>query len=142
MRQQLWTFQIFFVPLHPMKTIWLFLASLLATLLMAGCNGRDYPPELVVLDSLADVNPDSACQELHRLNSQMMQASEPTRNYYLLLCIKAEDKADQPHANDSLIFTLVSYYENGGDPNLLPLAYYYAGRQRLSASPRLPPKSQ
>ena len=46
---------------------------------------------------------------------------------YKLLTIKANDKAYITHTSDSLILSLVDYYEHDGDPAYLGEAYYYAG---------------
>lgn len=87
-----------------------------------------YPAELYVADSLAMCNADRAVAYLDSLAPAMEQATEPTLRYYQLLTIKARDKAFLPHPSDSLILTVLHYYEQGGDPRLLPEAYYYAGR--------------
>lgn len=87
-----------------------------------------YPAELYVADSLAMCNADRAVAYLDSLAPAMEQVPEPTLRYYQLLTIKARDKAFLPHPSDSLILTVLHYYEQGGDPRLLPEAYYYAGR--------------
>lgn len=87
-----------------------------------------YPAELYVADSLAMCDADRAVAYLDSLAPAMEQASEPTFRYYQLLTIKARDKAFLPHSSDSLVLTVLHYYEQGGDPRLLPEAYYYAGR--------------
>lgn len=87
-----------------------------------------YPAELYVADSLAMCNADRAVAYLDSLAPAMDQVPEPTLRYYQLLTIKARDKAFLPHPSDSLILAVLHYYEQGGDPRLLPEAYYYAGR--------------
>lgn len=110
-----------------MKYSYILLAC--ALLLFVGCtHHEEYPKELIALDSLSETAPDSALTRLRHLEPSMMHAAEPIRNYYRLLCIKAVDKAYIPHTSDSTILELVSYYESCGDPSLLPMAYYYAGR--------------
>ena len=42
--------------------------------------------------------------------------------------LKANDKAYITHTSDSLILSLVDYYEHDGDPAYLGEAYYYCGR--------------
>ncbi len=107
----------------------LLLLPLLFSLLLIGCGGKHhYPAALLMADSLCDVNPKAAIDNLDRLAEQMTQAPEADRMYYRLLCIKAADKAYIPHTSDSLIRTVLDYYEHGGDPQLLPTAYYYGGR--------------
>ena len=97
--------------------------SLLFSLLLLGCGGKHhYPTVLLMADSLCEVNPKAAIDTLDRLEKPMAQAPEPDRMYYRLLCIKAADKAYIPHTSDSLIRTVLDYYEHGGDPSLLPTA--------------------
>ncbi|MBR5686801.1 MAG: hypothetical protein IKX36_02465 [Prevotella sp.] len=114
-----------------MKNIGLLLFFFLAAMII-GCGGRHhYPQSLTEADSLADHNPDSAIHYLEGLAPQMADAPEADRMYYQLLCIKATDKAYIPHTSDSLIRPVIDYYEQGGDPRLLPVAYYYGGRVNL-----------
>lgn len=87
-----------------------------------------YPAELLIADSLCFSNPDSAMVYLEGLSVDIPNYREPAQRYYQLLTIKAQDKAFISHTSDSLILDVVSYYEDGGDPGLLPEAYYYAGR--------------
>ena len=87
-----------------------------------------YPPLLLQADSLASVEPQQALDLLQGMEKEMAGAPKATQMYYKLLCIKAADKAYIPHTTDSLILPVVSYYEQGGDTNLLSEAYYYAGR--------------
>ena len=101
------------------------LLPLLFSLLLIGCGSKDHYP---TADSLCDVNPKAAIDSLDGMEEQMTQASEADQMYYQLLRIKAADKAYIPHTSDSLIRTVLDYYEHGGDPQLLPTAYYYGGR--------------
>jgi len=87
-----------------------------------------YPPELLQADSLAMVEPEQALALLASVEAGMSEAPIATQRYYQLLTVKAADKAYLPHQSDSLIRSLVAYYEAEGDPRLLPEAYYYAGR--------------
>lgn len=108
----------------------LILSTLILILsLLTSCHRSvRYPAELYVADSLAMCNADRAVAYLDSLAPAMSQAPEPTLRYYQLLTIKARDKAFLPHPSDSLILAVLHYYEQGGDPRLLPEAYYYAGR--------------
>ena len=102
---------------------------LLSIVLLTACERHyDYPHELLSVDSLCEVCPDSALLCLKAISSQMEQSPEPVRRYYQLLTVRAADKAYIPHTSDSLILQVVDYYEQSGDPSLLPTAYYYAGR--------------
>lgn len=57
----------------------------------------------------------------------MQQEPVYVQKRYHLLTIKANDKAYITHTSDSLILSLVDYYEHGGDKDFLGEAYYYAG---------------
>ena len=96
-------------------------------LLLLSCDNHKYPVELVQVDSLIEVKPDSAVSLLQSLDAQMRQVPEETRMYYRLLKIKAADKAYIPHKSDKEIMQIVAYYEHKGDKAMLPWAYYYAG---------------
>ena len=102
---------------------------ILFSLLLFGCGKHHhYPAPLLVADSLCETASSQALSWLDSIAPQMETRSEPERMYYRLLRIKATDKAYIDHTSDSLILPLVDYYEHGGDPSLLPTAYYYAGR--------------
>ena len=96
--------------------------------LMACQHRLNYPPQLLLADSLANVEPSTALFLLSTMEEEMSDAPQATNMLYRLLCIKAADKAYIPHSSDSLILPVVEYYEQGGDPNYLGEAYYYAGR--------------
>ena len=92
------------------------------------CGRRPYPPALLAADSLCAVAPDSAVALLQSLMPQMSQADEATRMYHRLLTVKAADKNYVTHTSDSLIHSVLLYYEAHHDHRHLPEAYYYAGR--------------
>ena len=101
---------------------------LLGMLCLFNCQRRvAYPPVLQRVDSLTYVNPRIALQMLDSIRDEMTKAEESIRRYYQLLTVKAQDKAYITHTSDSLIQTLVDYYEHGGDKALMPEAYYYLG---------------
>ena len=101
-------------------------------LLVALCSGcrrlPQYPAELLRIDSVTNLHPDSALTQLEGMAHRMAEAEEPVRHYYQLLLVKAQDKAQHSHTSDSTILAALHYYEEGGDLRLLPEAYYYAGR--------------
>ena len=108
---------------------WRFIVLWLMMLGLAGCQQRtDYPAQLLLADSLASADPTTAITLLSSMEEDMLQAPKSTQMLHRLLCIKAADKAYIPHTTDSLILPVVQYYEQGGDPNYLGEAYYYAGR--------------
>ncbi len=77
---------------------------------------------------LADTRPDSAIALLDSLSSAINQADKATRMRYDLMLIKSRDKAYIEHRNDSMIVPVVEYFTDHTDPDLTPLALYYAGR--------------
>ena len=105
------------------------LAAVLQSGGLASCGSQpQYPAVLETADSLAYVNPDSAVALLRSVEAEMTISQPAVRHFYDLMTLKAQDKADLPLTSDSLILDILQYYENGGDPNKLPEAYYYAGR--------------
>ena len=117
----------------------LFQILLLCIFCLISCHRRPvYPPILYVADSLTYVAPRQALQVLDSIDEEMAEADKPTRMYYQLLTIKAKDKAYITHTSDSLMLSLVDYYEHGGDKHLLPEAYYYMGStyRDLNDAPR------
>lgn len=115
--------------LQPMIRPYILTTLLLAAILTMSCSrSYRYPQQLIKADSMTTDAPDSAITMLERLSPEMDKAEEHVRMYYRLLKIKAEDRAYRPITGDTAITTILEYYENGGDKNMLPEAYYYAGR--------------
>ena len=110
------------------KPILYLLLAVVSTQLMSCRPTPQYPEALLLADSLTQCNADSAVRLLQELAPTLSQAKEPVRRYHQLLTIKAQDKAFIPHTSDSLVLTLLRYYQEEGDPRLLPEACYYAGR--------------
>ena len=101
---------------------------LLVLLMVVACQHHyQYPLVLQEADSLCVAQPDSAVALLNSISDDMRQETEHIQMRYKLLTIKANDKAYINHTSDSLILSLVDYYEHGGDPAFLGEAYYYAG---------------
>lgn len=108
-----------------------FVLALLLSLL--SCNGSDnsataYPPSLLKADTLATTVPDSAAAYLDGLADAMTRAGEATLRYYQLLTVKAHYRSYHPQPSDTIIYDVLSYYQDRGDTRHLPEAYYYAGR--------------
>ena len=111
------------------KNTILYVLLIVASSLISSCRPTpQYPEALLLADSLTQCNADSAVRLLQELAPTMSQVKEPVRRYHQLLTIKAQDKAFIPHTSDSLVLTLLRYYQEEGDPRLLPEACYYAGR--------------
>lgn len=111
-----------------MKTNTRFILLTCLLLCFCACGRKPYPQSLIVADSLANVQPDSAIALLNTMKDSMRAESESTQMYYQLLCIKANDKAYIRHTSDSLILSVLHYYIKKDDERHLPEAYYYAGR--------------
>jgi len=104
------------------------LFPILLLMCICACTNKPYPQSLRVADSLIHNNPDSAVILLEELKRSMAFEPQATQMYYQLLTIKAKDKAYITHTSDSLIKTVVKYYEERKDQERLPETYYYAGR--------------
>ena len=98
-----------------------------ALLLLTGCSGDGYTPELRALDSVINEKPDSALQLLDSFNTEAAGWSKSQRMRYSLLTMKAKNKAYIPFTSDSLANDLVSYYDNYGTPSDRLLAHYLLG---------------
>lgn len=120
-----------------MKRIKILLLVSLLTGIFA-CENKPFPRSIMVADSLIYCELDSAVALLKHLEGAMAFEPKATQMYYQLLNIKARDKAYITHTSDSLIKTVVEYYEDKKDRERLPEAYYYAGRvyRDLGDAPR------
>lgn len=98
-----------------------------AILLLAGCGGNGYTPELHTLDSIVNEKPDSALRLLDSLSTEAQGWSKSQRMRHSLLTMKAQNKAYVPFTSDSLANDLVSYYDGYGSPNDRILAHYLLG---------------
>ena len=100
---------------------------LFATLFSCTRQEKPLPAELSRAESVMWEHPDSALLCLSSLDSSIMNEPENIRMYHALLKIKAKDKLYIPHESDSLIKSIVQYYEDYGTPDQLMEAYYYLG---------------
>jgi tetratricopeptide (TPR) repeat protein len=97
-------------------------------MLLMACGGHQYESKLIAADSLAETAPDSAMHYLQRISTYIPNMPDSEQAYYKLLCVKSADKAYMPLPNDSVILSVVNFFERIHNYNLLPVAYYYAGR--------------
>ena len=97
-------------------------------ILCCSCKHEERIKELKQIDNLIYHDPDSAILYLNQLSDSIKDVPTNLQMYYQLLTIKANDKAYITHTTDSLILSIVSYYEKKKEMQLLPEAYYYAGR--------------
>ena len=100
---------------------------LFATLFSCMRQEKPLPAELSRAESVMWEHPDSALLCLSSLDSSIMNEPENIRMYHALLKIKVKDKLYIPHESDSLIKSIVQYYEDYGTPDQLMEAYYYLG---------------
>ena len=98
-----------------------------AVVLLTGCGGDGYTPELHALDSLMYEKPDSALHLLDSLGNESAGWSKSQRMRHSLLTMKAQNKAYVPFTSDTIAKDLVSYYDNNGTPNDRVLAHYLLG---------------
>ena len=73
-------------------------------------------------------HPDSALTLLQDMADSLEGLPQETRMYHQLLTLQAEDLQYVMHTDDSLITSLVKYYEAGEDTDKKVLAYYLMGK--------------
>lgn len=95
-------------------------------LIGCGCDSRH--DKLNAIDSLADVQPDSALSLLKSMSKEMESASEATNMYYRLLKVKLEYKCYLNDTDKSDILKVLEYYQKSNDNSKLPTALFYAGK--------------
>jgi hypothetical protein len=98
-----------------------------AMMLLTGCSGDGYTPELLAIDSIINEKPDSALRLLDSLGTEAKSWSKSQRMRHSLLTMKAQNKAYVPFTSDSLARDLVSYYDRHGSPNDRLLSRYLLG---------------
>ena len=86
-----------------------------------------YPLAMQQAESLMNTRPDSALHLLQGMADSVSTLPEETQMYYHLLTIQAKDKQYITHTSDSLINSIVSFYEDCDDNDRLMMAYYYQG---------------
>ncbi len=105
------------------------LLSVSLFLILFGCSRPNrIQMRLEHLDSLVSERPDSVLRVLETMADSMAVQTESVRMRYALLRIKAEDKADIVHTDDSLILSVAQYYKQHTNDYLTPEALYYLGR--------------
>ena len=112
-----------------MKHLLLIIVAVVCIAVVAGCaDNLRLRDDIDRAGRLADTRPDSAIALLDSLSPAINQADKATRMRYDLMLIKSRDKAYIEHRNDSMIAPVVEYFTDHTDPDLTPLALYYAGR--------------
>ncbi len=111
---------------------YIYVPLLFLSVLFAGLScqrvGKSYPPAMQRAIGLLSTRPDSALYYLSQLDSQMADEPEETRMYHALLTLRAEDKLYVRQTSDSLIKSIVIYYNKQGDATKQLEAYYMLGR--------------
>lgn len=104
-------------------------AVILSILLLTACGNRERVQfeELQLIDSIDEVNADSAVTMIKAINRDTLLGND-NKYYFDLLVIRTNDKAYIAHTSDSAILSVINYFENHDFNNLLPVAYYYGGR--------------
>lgn len=113
--------------MRTLRTLLLFFPLLLLAIVSCG-KRNDGLPALQRVALLANTHPDSAMALLDSLRDSIFLQPRSVRMYYDLLTVKARDKAYIRHTSDSLIRSVLRYYERQDDKKHLPETYYYAGR--------------
>lgn len=113
--------------MRTLRTLLLFFPLLLFAFVSCG-KRNDSLPALQRVALLANTHPDSAMALLDSLRDSIFLQPRSVRMYYDLLTVKARDKAYIRHTSDSLIRSVLRYYERQNDKKHLPETYYYAGR--------------
>ena len=96
-------------------------------LLLVGCGGDGYTPELRAIDTIINEKPDSALRLLDSLSTEATAWPKSQRMRHRLLTMKAQNKAYVPFTSDTIAKDLVRYYDNYGSPNDRLLARYLLG---------------
>lgn len=110
--------------MKPYYTIVLF--SVVACLV--GCiHFSSNPSGIQQAESIMNTRPDSALKMLQELEDSIGNYPEEVQMYWHLLTIQAKDKQYIVHTSDSLINSIVEFYEGYGDKAKLMMAYYYLG---------------
>ena len=102
---------------------------ILSALLLTACGNRERVQfeKLQQIDSIAEINADSAVAMIKAINRDTLMGND-NKYYFDLLKIRTNDKAYIAHTSDSAILSVINYFENHDFNNLLPVAYYYGGR--------------
>ena len=96
-------------------------------MLLAGCGGDGYTPELRAIDTIINEKPDSALHLLDSLSTEAAGWPKSQRMRHSLLTMKAQNKAYVSFTSDTIARDLVSYYDDNGSPNDRLLARYLLG---------------
>lgn len=102
-------------------------------ILTSACGDRTHYllPELVTIDSIAEEQPTRAESLFLQLPAGIKNMTQENRAFYNLLQTKIEILLDKKIVSDSIINTVIDYYEKVHDDHLLSYAYYYKAKISL-----------
>ena len=102
-------------------------------ILTSACGDRTHYllPELVTIDSIAEEQPARAESLFLQLPAGIKNMTQENRAFYNLLQTKIEILLDKKIVSDSIINTVIDYYEKVHDDHLLSYAYYYKAKISL-----------
>jgi len=107
---------------------WIGIGIVGAMMLLTGCSGDGYTPELLAIDSIINEKPDSALRLLDSLGTEARSWSKSQRMRHSLLTMKAQNKTDVTFTSDSVVLDLVDYFDHHGTTNERMQAHYLLGR--------------
>lgn len=113
-----------------MKKKYLLLYLLLVVICLYACN-KPIPEYISNVENIIEKEPNSALIILDSLEEQVRKEPLSTRMYYNLLVIEACDKCDISHPYDSLLPSVIRYYEKRKESDRLMKAYYFMGQRHL-----------
>ncbi len=93
---------------------------------LSACTHQDYLHLLATADSLLHTRPDSALTILYDIPSDKLHTEEE-RMRHALLTVEAECRNRIPQRNDSVIRTIVNYYQAQENEFMLARAHYCLG---------------
>ena len=100
---------------------------ILLVVICVSCGKHEYPSALVEADSLCYSNPKLALEKLAQIRKDLDTTNTADWMYFLLVKLKAQDKAYIPHSDLTNLNQIIAYYEGKGDKKMLPEIYYLAG---------------
>ena len=103
------------------------LFSIVTYLISCTSSPSTYPTNMQKAENYMNTRPDSALTLLEGMTDSISNYPEETQMYWHLLTIQAKDKQYIVHTSDSLINSIVKFYEGYGDKAKLMMAYYYLG---------------
>lgn len=102
------------------------IAVLTAEILFSGCRETLYSTELAAIDSLLNIDPDSAWQRFTRYDISQLD-NEDDRHYYALLSAEVHDKTYHEDTAKTAISEAAFYFIEKGDKEKAMRSMFYRG---------------